>query len=67
MRINPQSLPLQEKSGGNFDLLYRLQTLKVAGAAGEWMASGGIHYRSVNTGGDDPGVVSGQMANRVDF
>ena len=38
MRINPQSLPLQ-KSGGNFDLLSHLQTLKAAGAAGEWRAS----------------------------
>jgi hypothetical protein len=36
VRINPQSLPLQEKGGGSFDLLSRLQTLKTAGAAGEW-------------------------------
>jgi hypothetical protein len=33
--INPQNLPLQ-KSGGNVDLLSHLQTLKAAGAAGEW-------------------------------
>src|SRR5437667_9289039 len=39
VRINPQSLPLQTKSGRSFDLLSRLQTLKVAGAAGEWRAS----------------------------
>jgi len=36
VRINPQSLPLQEKNGGSFDLLSHLQTLKTAGAAGEW-------------------------------
>src|SRR5437868_2296780 len=38
-RINPQSLPLQEKGGGNFDLLSHLQTLDTAGAAGEWQVS----------------------------
>jgi hypothetical protein len=36
VRINPQSLPLQETSGGDFDLLSRLQALKAAGVAGEW-------------------------------
>jgi len=38
VRINPQSLPLQEKSGGNFDLLSHMQTLDTAGATGEWQA-----------------------------
>jgi Transposase DDE domain len=38
VRINPQSLPLRAKGGGNFDLLSRLQTLKTAGATGEWRA-----------------------------
>jgi len=36
VRINPRSLPLQEKRGGNLDLLSRLQTLKTAGATAEW-------------------------------
>jgi Transposase DDE domain len=36
VRLHPQSLPLQKKSGGHFDLLTRLQTLKKAGVAGEW-------------------------------
>ena len=36
VRINPQSLPLQQKRGGSFDLLSHLQTLKAAGAVGEW-------------------------------
>ena len=39
VRLNPQSLRLQGKGGGNFDLLARLQTLKTAGAAGEWAVS----------------------------
>lgn len=39
VRMNPQSLPLREKSGGKFDLLSRLQTLQTAGAAGEWRAN----------------------------
>jgi hypothetical protein len=39
VRINPHTLPLQEKNGGNFDLLSHLQTLKTAGAVGEWRTS----------------------------
>jgi len=35
VRINPQSLPLQQKRGGSFDLLSHLQTLKAAGAVGK--------------------------------
>ena len=38
VRMNSQSLHLQKNSGGSFDLLSRLQTLKTAGAAGEWRA-----------------------------
>jgi hypothetical protein len=38
VRMNSQSLPLQKHSGASFDLLSRLQTLKTAGAAGEWRA-----------------------------
>jgi hypothetical protein len=34
--LHPQSLPVQKKTGGHFDLLPRLQTLKNAGVAGEW-------------------------------
>jgi hypothetical protein len=36
VRINSQSLPLQQKRGGSFDLLSHLQTLKTACAVGEW-------------------------------
>src|ERR1017187_7531754 len=36
VRINPQSLPLQEESGKSFELLTHLQTLETAGAVGEW-------------------------------
>jgi len=36
VRINSQTLPLQQKRGGSFDLLSRLQTLKTACAVGEW-------------------------------
>ncbi|HEY8671479.1 MAG TPA: IS4 family transposase [Terriglobales bacterium] len=36
VRVNPQALPLQEKNGSSFDLLSHLQTLKPAGATGEW-------------------------------
>ena len=39
VRINPQSLPLRQKGGGGFDLLSHLQTLKTAGAIGEWQVS----------------------------
>src|SRR6266851_3517660 len=39
VRINPQSLPLQQKSGESLDLLSRLQTLKTAGATAEWPAN----------------------------
>jgi hypothetical protein len=38
VRINPHSLPLQEKGDGSFDLLSHLHTLKTAGAIGEWRA-----------------------------
>jgi hypothetical protein len=36
VRINPQSLPLQQKGGRKFDLLAHLQNLHTAGAIGEW-------------------------------
>ena len=36
VRINSQTLPLQQKRGGSFDLLSHLQTLKMACAVGEW-------------------------------
>lgn len=36
VRINSQSLPLQQKRGRSFDLLSHLQTLKTACAVGEW-------------------------------
>jgi len=36
VRINSQTLPLQQKRGGSFNLLSHLQTLKTAGAVGEW-------------------------------
>jgi hypothetical protein len=36
VRLHPQSLPLKKRSGGSFDLLPHLRTLKKAGAAGEW-------------------------------
>jgi hypothetical protein len=36
VRINTQTLTLQEKSGRSFDLLSRLEKLKAAGATGEW-------------------------------
>jgi hypothetical protein len=39
VRVNPHSLPLQQKRGRNFDLLSHLQTLKTAGASGEWRVS----------------------------
>ncbi len=39
VRINPQSLPLQQKRGGSFDLLSHLQTLTTAGVIGEWPAN----------------------------
>jgi hypothetical protein len=39
VRINPQSLPLEEKHGVTFDLLSHLQALKTAGAIGEWRAN----------------------------
>lgn len=39
VRINPHSLLLQQNSGGHFDLLSQLQTLKTAGAIGEWLVS----------------------------
>jgi hypothetical protein len=39
VRINPRSLPLQEKTGGSVDLLSRLQTLKTAGATAEWQVN----------------------------
>jgi hypothetical protein len=37
VRINPHTLPLQQKSGGSFDQLSHLQTLQAAGAIGEWL------------------------------
>ena len=36
VRLNPLSLPLEKKSGGSFDLLPHLRTIKQAGSAGEW-------------------------------
>jgi Transposase DDE domain len=39
VRLHPHGLPLQKKSGGNFDLLTHLRTLKKAGSAGEWRTS----------------------------
>jgi len=39
VRVNPHSLRLQQKRGRDFDLLSRLQTLKTAGASGEWRVS----------------------------
>jgi hypothetical protein len=39
VRLHPQSLPLQKKSGGSFDLLAHLRKLRKAGAAGEWRTS----------------------------
>jgi len=36
VRVNTQTLPLQGKSGANFDLLSHLQALKPAGTTGEW-------------------------------
>jgi hypothetical protein len=36
VRINPQSIPLQEKRGRKFDLLPHLQVLNTAGTTGEW-------------------------------
>ena len=36
VRINPQSISLQEKRGRKFDLLSHLQALRTAGAIGEW-------------------------------
>ena len=39
VRVNPHSLPLQQKRSRDFDLLSRLQTLKTAGAGGEWRVS----------------------------
>jgi len=38
VRVNPQSLPLEE-NGRHFNLLSQLQTLKAAGAIGEWRMS----------------------------
>lgn len=39
VRVNPQSLPLEEKRGEKFDLLSRLQTLSKAGEIGEWQVN----------------------------
>ena len=39
VRINPQTLPLQQKTGGAFNLLAHLQTLTTAGAVEEWQVS----------------------------
>lgn len=39
VRVNPQSLPLEQNDGGPFNLLSHLQTLKTAGAIGEWRVS----------------------------
>jgi hypothetical protein len=36
VRFNPQSLPLQQRGGRNFNLLSRLKRLGSAGAMGEW-------------------------------
>jgi Transposase DDE domain len=36
VRVNPQSLPLQQRGGRNFNLLSRLKVLHTAGAMGEW-------------------------------
>jgi hypothetical protein len=38
VRINPQSLPLEENNGESFDLLSHLKTLNTAGEIGEWRA-----------------------------
>lgn len=39
VRVNPQSLPLEQKRGENFDLLSRLRTMNKAGEIGEWHVS----------------------------
>lgn len=46
MRINPQNFPVQDQRGQRFGLLRHLQSLRTAGAIGEWrVVLGGIQGR----------------------